>query len=137
SIDPDRDQLNILRQVNPVEMKPNFQVEYPDLSVNSWDYEKNHPFQPKHFKPKSNFKVWWKCSVNNMHRWRTQINVRSKGHGCPYCAGIKVTPERCLEIVNPKLVIEWDYYKNEEHPSEVAAHSNYKYWWICPDCHSS
>jgi very-short-patch-repair endonuclease/rubrerythrin len=137
SLDPDRDQLYILRQVRPVIVEPNFEIKFPELSENSWDFEKNAPFEPKHFKPQSNFKVWWKCNVNHNHIWRTQINVRAKGHGCPYCVGIRITPERSLERVKPELVLEWDFSKNDVHPNEVAAHANKKYWWICPNCHSS
>ncbi|RYG72970.1 DUF559 domain-containing protein [Lentibacillus lipolyticus] len=136
SIDADRDQLHILRQVRPVETSPNLLKENA-MVASCWDDTKNNPFKPQHFKPSSNFKVWWICSENNNHSWRTQINVRNKGHGCPYCAGIRVTPEKSLSVVKPDLAKEWDYFKNDVHPDDVAAYSNKEYWWLCPGCHSS
>lgn len=34
---------------------------------------------------KSNYKAWWTC--DKKHRWKTQVYNRTKGCGCPYCAG--------------------------------------------------
>lgn len=56
----------------------------PEL-VMEWDYERNHPLTPDQLMRHSNRKVWWKCSRN--HQWRTSPNHRSRGNGCPYCAG--------------------------------------------------
>ncbi|MET3682932.1 rubrerythrin [Alkalibacillus flavidus] len=134
SIDVDRDQLEILRQVPSVTMPGNLLDVNPKVSE-TWDVTRNYPFNPEHFKPSSNYKVWWRCAEN--HSWPTQINVRHKGHGCPYCAGIRATSDKTLTVVNPNLASEWDYDKNELSPNNVAAHSNQRFWWICPDCQSS
>ena len=40
-----------------------------------------------------------------------------------------------LQTVNPTLAKEWDFDKNGElTPSEIAAGSHQKAWWICPIC---
>lgn len=117
-------------------MESNFKNEYTDLSESGWDYEKNYPFKPKHFKPRSNFKVWWKCPVNNMHRWRTQINVRSKGHGCPYCAGKRVNHTNSLMANFPEVARDWHPSKNGDlTPDDVTFGSSKEVYWKCIRSH--
>ena len=54
-----------------------------------WDYEKNGNLNPTDVKAGSNRNVWWKCK--NGHEWKSMINNRTRGRGCPYCSGrIKV-----------------------------------------------
>ncbi|MBR6532685.1 zinc-ribbon domain-containing protein [Candidatus Saccharibacteria bacterium] len=53
--------------------------------ANEWNYEKNGILRPKDFTASSNKKVWWKCEKG--HEWEASISNRSKGRGCPYCAG--------------------------------------------------
>lgn len=57
----------------------------PEL-VNEWNYEKNGALKPEDVLPKSEKKVWWKCSKG--HEWQTQISVRVLGSGCPRCSGV-------------------------------------------------
>ena len=50
-----------------------------------WDYEKNET-SPKCYLPKSNARVWWKCTICG-HSWQTKIEDRtSRSRGCPKCA---------------------------------------------------
>lgn len=61
-----------------------FQALFPELVV-EWDFEKNTPYMPNQFLPKSGKKVWWRCRDCN-HEWQTEIRNRTNGHGCPICA---------------------------------------------------
>jgi len=55
----------------------------PELAK-EWDYERNS-LDIKSIKIKSNQKVWWKCK--NGHSYKAAVSHRTKGTGCPYCAG--------------------------------------------------
>lgn len=90
----------------------------------------------KDFSESSARKVWWKCSVNPLHKWEARIFSRRKqGAGCPYCKGKKVLPEDSLAIQYPELIQEWNYEKNEINPSETHCRSGKKVWWTCLNQH--
>ena len=52
-----------------------------------WNYERNNPMLPTEFTAHSKRKVWWVCCKG--HEWESSIDARSRGNGCPYCAGRK------------------------------------------------
>ena len=82
---------------------------------------------------------WWKCPVADDHEWRTQIQKRTiEGQGCPCCAIPirKVVPSNSLASTHPLIAKQWDIQKNEKSPTEVAAGSHRKIWWICEQGHS-
>jgi hypothetical protein len=111
---------------------------HPHLS-NQWDYEKNGVFTPDMFTPGSNEKVWWLCQ--NKHSWQASIASRSKGTSCPFCGkGLgskrRPSPDHNLALVNPNLVKEWDFEKNDIAPTDVAPNSSLKVWWKCQEEHS-
>jgi hypothetical protein len=58
----------------------------PDL-VLEWDRERNAATTPAAVSCGSHFKAWWRCRRNRTHRWQAAIYDRSRGKGCPYCAG--------------------------------------------------
>jgi hypothetical protein len=60
------------------------QSEYPDLSK-QWHPSKNGSLSPGDVAPHSGQRVWWVCP--NGHDWQAIISSRTRGHGCPYCAG--------------------------------------------------
>lgn len=60
------------------------QTEYPEIA-GSWS-DKN-PDSPYDYSPSSNKVVVWQCK--NGHEWKSRIADRTRGHGCPYCAGQK------------------------------------------------
>ena len=100
---------------------------YPDIS-SEWDYEKNGELKPTQFTPRSHQKIWWKC-----HRcgdsWKTEIYVRVKGHGCPYCANKKASSHNNLLVAAPELAAEWNYERNGNlTPKDVAPNSTKKVW---------
>jgi hypothetical protein len=63
-----------------------FAERFPHLA-RSWDGKLNLPTTPKDVSFGSHFKAWWICQQNPAHRWRAEVNERSRGSGCPVCAG--------------------------------------------------
>ncbi len=116
-------------------------VGYNDLqTVNltlakEWNYERNGDLTPEQFVVNSNKKVWWKCSKG--HEWQAQISHRSRGSGCPYCAGKKVLQGyNDLQTVNPALVEEWNWERNTDiNPNQITIGSDKKVWWKCSKGH--
>ena len=60
------------------------QTEYPEIA-RSWS-DKN-PDNPYDYSPSSNKVVIWNCK--NGHEGKSRIADRTRGHGCPYCVGLK------------------------------------------------
>ena len=98
-----------------------------------WDFDKNK-LTPDEVAAFSNKKVWWKCSVG--HSWDERINIRSRGIGCPFCSGRRVSDINRLSIRNPEVAREWDFDKNELTPDDVSVASHKKAWWKCSAGHS-
>lgn len=112
---------NCLQNTNPV-------------LVIEWHYTKNGRLTPKAVSSGSHKMVWWTCKRG--HEWQAAVFSRSKGVGCPYCAGQKVCDDNCLETVSPKLAKEWHPTKNGKvTPKDVTAGSSKKVWWICNKGH--
>lgn len=67
---------------------------HPTLA-NEWHPTKNGNDLPSHFTAGSGIKVWWQCSKNTHHEWKTGIVNRTyaaKPTGCPQCsAGISIS----------------------------------------------
>ena len=61
---------NDLRTVNPV-------------WVEEWNYEQNGDLKPENCTVSSGKLVWWRCKRG--HEWKTTINDRNNGGGCPIC----------------------------------------------------
>ena len=99
-----------------------------------WHYEKNKNLTPNKVLPNSSKKVWWKC--NKGHVWQAPINVRNKGTGCPYCAGVKLCIENSFLVNESELSKEWNYERNKDlTPDKVSKGSNKKVWWRCTKGH--
>ena len=49
-----------------------------------WDYEKNYPLKPSDIFAHTGKSYWWKCLVCG-HSWKSTVNNRSNGRGCPNC----------------------------------------------------
>lgn len=109
--------------------------QYPDL-CREWDHEKNAPLSPEQVLPGTTRKVWWRCTRG--HTWNANINSRTKGSGCPYCAGTRVIPgETDLRTQFPEIVAQWDQEKNGMmRPEKISPYSNRKAWWTCEKGHS-
>ena len=87
----------------------NLKLLFPKLLA-EWDHENNLK-SPEDFSPNSHFKAWWICNLE--HKWQATINSRTRGHGCPFCSGRRVSPENNLTKLFPELVKEWDFKKNK------------------------
>ena len=110
----------------------NLLVSNPKL-CEEWDYDKNEK-RPEEYTSGSNQKVYWKCIEG--HEWKVSICNRNKNKniGCPYCSGRLPTEDNNLLVSNPKLVLEWNYEKNDKLPSEYTPNSGQKVWWVCKEC---
>ena len=109
----------------------------PEL-VDEWDYEKNISCNPSDVSYRGNKKIWWKCKKCG-YSWQSRVADRSKGIGCPACAGkVSIKGITDLATVNPQLALEWDYEKNGDlKPQSVRGGSNKKVWWKCKVCQYS
>ncbi|WP_435016692.1 zinc-ribbon domain-containing protein [Tundrisphaera sp. TA3] len=79
----------------------------------------------------SSKKLWWKCINDASHEWQAQPCARTRGQGCPYCAGKKTDKNNSLATLFPDLAKEW-HPLNDKTPNDVGKGSRYKAWWICP-----
>ena len=105
----------------------------PDIA-SEWDYEKNE-LSPSQVTLKSGKMIWWKCKHG--HSWQAKVHSRSNGCGCPYCSGRALLKGfNDVKTLRPLLIEEWDYEKNEIHPSQVAPGSDTRVWWKCERGHS-
>ncbi len=86
-----------------------FKTRFPELA-NEWDYDKNHDMRPESILVGSEKKVWWKCQFG--HSWKTSVQHRRVGHGCPVCAKRNKTsfPEQILY-----------YYIHKQYPDAINA----------------
>ena len=100
-----------------------------------WNYEKNGELTPQQVTINSNKKVWWKCVQG--HEWQAMVSQRTRGSGCPYCAGQRVIfNKNDLYTQNPQLASEWNYAKNNTlTPKDVCYKSGKKVWWKCAQGH--
>jgi len=99
-----------------------------------WHPEKNGKLVPEDVTPYSRKKVWWICKKG--HEWQAVISNRSRGRGCPYCAGRAVSEDNSLHTSNPSLASEWHPDKNGSlTPRHVTPKSNRRVWWRCEKGH--
>ncbi|WP_417555648.1 zinc-ribbon domain-containing protein [Microbacterium sp.] len=103
----------------------------PDLAV-EWD--RSNDLKPDQVFAFSNKTFTWRCTKG--HVWEAKVSNRSKGCGCPYCAGKRVIPgENDLATFRPDLAVEWDR-SNDLKPDQVAPFSNKKATWRCMKGHT-
>ena len=101
-----------------------------------WHPTKNGKLAPNNVVPGSYKKVWWKCPKGDDHEWRTSVECRSYGSGCPICSNRKVVKSNCLATLNPRLAKEWHPTKNGDlTPKDVTSSSGKKVWWKCSKGH--
>ena len=106
---------------------------HPDLAA-QWHPTKNGALTPDQIVAGSNKKAWWRCPEGPDHEWESMINDRSRGRGCPFCAGKKVSVTTSLASVGPDLAAQWHPTKNGAlTPDQVVAGSHRKAWWKCPE----
>ncbi len=107
--------------------KNNLLVTHPEL-CKEWNCDRNTKIKPEQVKAGSERKVWWKCKKG--HEWKTQVNIRTKGHSCPVCKGFVAGDDNNIKILYPKISSEWDYEKNAPLVPENFLHGSDKaVWW--------
>lgn len=111
------------------------QTAFPQLAA-QWDLQRNAPLRPDQVLPGSGRYAWWRCERG--HVWRATIISRTRGRGCPVCAGHKAEEGfNDLSSFDPRLAAQWDSVRNGTlTPAEVTAYSNKKVWWRCELGHS-
>jgi hypothetical protein len=107
----------------------------PDL-IEEW-YTGLNQEPPGEITAGSHKRVWWRCSADPSHVWRTSVRNRVRARsGCPYCAGKRATPTNCLAVAAPGLAGEWHPELNGGlSPSDVLPYSRREVWWRCPCGH--
>lgn len=115
-----------------MKQKKAFPETHPFL-VKEWNFTKNEK-GPENYTYGSNERVHWICKEG--HEWEAMIKNRSRGFGCPYCSGQKVTKGTSLGVLNPYLAKEWHPTKNGNiKPVDVMPFSIKKVWWLCDKGH--
>ena len=121
------------RQETILGNRNSLQDKYPNLAK-QWHPSKNGDLIPSDVTTGSGKKVWWQCEKG--HEWEAVINSRSSGTGCPYCSGQRASVENNLQNLNPELVKQWHFIKNEDvNPKDVTVSSSKKVWWKCDADH--
>ena len=111
----------------------------PDL-LKEWDYTKNE-IKPTEVTSGSSKKAWWICNECK-NNYENSISNKTKGQGCPYCAGKKVKVgyndlyTYCINNRRNDLINEFDKKKNSLTPKDITIGSGKQIWWICPKGHS-
>ncbi|MBU6201936.1 MAG: DUF559 domain-containing protein [Acidobacteria bacterium] len=107
----------------------NLAAEHPEL-VREW-----HPGNdgsPETHRSKSAQKVRWICSACS-HVWDAAIYARTRGNGCPACAGVVVTAEHSLAATHPEIAAHWLEAAEPGHaPENVSSGSTQQVLWGCP-----
>jgi len=85
-----KDGCTIEQALGLVKRSDSLQSEYPELAK-QWHPSKNALLTAGDVTPHSGQRVWWMCA--NGHDWKAVISSRTRGHGCPYCAGQKPTAD--------------------------------------------
>lgn len=87
--------------------------------------------RPSVYTAGSGSRVWWQCDQG--HHWRTAINTRTKGSGCPTCGGLYDQP---LRLSHPDLVQRWHHGRNSHLDlTTITAGSSETAWWQCEHGH--
>ncbi len=75
--------------------------------------------------------VCHKCPKGEVHRYQmTPLDrTRTRGSGCPYCAGKQACKCNSLETHHPVILSEWDFELNDMTPADVTARSHKVVWW--------
>jgi hypothetical protein len=79
--------------------------------LSEWDYDNNINCGPSDFTYASSKRVNWKCKLG--HKWTARIADRTRGRGCPVCAGKVVEVGfNDLTTIARDVCSDWDYDEN-------------------------
>lgn len=106
---------------------------HPEIA-RQWHPSLNNNLTPENVVSGSDKKVWWQCSIQPNHVWKTTVNERTglNKTGCPYCSGRAVEDSTSLQYKYPEIAAEWHFIRNNKlKPNHVSPGSNKKVWWQC------
>lgn len=113
--------------------KNRLSILYPEL-CKEWHPTRNSGLTPDDVSYSSMKKVWWSCS-ECAHEWRSVINTRIKGHGCPACVGQVVSDKNRFSLLYPDTALDWHPTKNGSiKPTDVSFGSHKNIYWCCNTC---
>lgn len=103
--------------------------------LREWDQDANGDMTPQTVTYGSGKKAWWRCEKG--HIWQAVINSRSRGSGCPVCAGkVVLGGDNDLAAELPELAAQWHPTKNAPlTPDKITRGSHRSVWWRCTDGH--
>lgn len=132
-VDTKKDKTAIYENYLTILENTSLQSTFPELAA-QWHPTLNGHLTPSMFMPHSSSKVWWLAECG--HTWNAQINVRTRGNGCPYCAGQKVLKGfNDLKTVYPDIAAQWHPTLNGSlTPEDVTFGSNRRVYWLCAEC---
>jgi len=100
----------------------------------SWHPTHNSTLTPADVSVGSGVRAWWRCRADPGHEWQAPVADRTRGKGCPYCAGKKTAPDQSLAVRLPKLARQWHPTLNGRlTPKDVIPGSARRIWWRCPN----
>jgi hypothetical protein len=104
------------------------------LLAKEWHPTKNGQLSSHHLTSSSGKIVWWICKKG--HEYRSKVDNKAKGRGCPYCSNKKVCEDNSLATMKPDLAREWHSTKNGKLTSkDVTPGACKKVWWVCKKSH--
>lgn len=105
----------------------------PELA-DQWHPTLNGQLTPEMVTSGSSQNIWWSCD-SHQHEWRAFVSSRSRGTGCPICAGqVVLVGFNDLSTTHPQIASEWHPTLNgENNPSTVSGGSGLRAWWLCPE----
>jgi hypothetical protein len=103
-------------------------------AARDWYAERNGKLTPRNVPVGSRRTVWWKCSKDARHVWRSEVRTRAlRTKGCPFCGHRRMWPGISLATVAPSVAKQWHRTKNGKlRPQDVIAGSSRRVWWKCP-----
>lgn len=100
--------------------------------LKEWDYEKNK-VDPETVIKGTHKKYWWVCPEG--HSYLASGDKKTRGRGCSYCAGKRVTREESLGKVRKDLAKMWIKEVDGEHtPFTITLGSSKEVLWRSEGC---
>ncbi len=77
--------------------------------------------------------VWWQCPVSSSHAYQMRVAHRTLGKpGCPFCAGVRISPDNNLAARYPNIAKSWHPTRNLPlTPADVTPGVATVVWWRC------
>ncbi len=108
-------------------------ADYPKL-VAQLDRRKNGTLAPKSIPYASKRRLWWRCAEGPDHLWEAPVSRRTAGHGCPFCANLRISVDNNLAKVAPEVARQWHPKKNGKLTARDVVYGSARVvWWKCPE----